>query len=60
MVEKRDSYEANNCRDVMDSALETYHEIMDRPLRDPMIDSDRMRGIEQIVQAADTDIMTDD
>jgi len=55
----RDSYEANNRRDVMDSALETYHEIMDRPLPDPEMDPDCIREIEQIVRAADADILAD-
>jgi trimethylamine:corrinoid methyltransferase-like protein len=56
----RDSYEANNRRDVMDSALETYREIMDRPLPGPVMDADRIREIEQIVRAADADILADD
>ncbi len=56
----RDSYQANNRRDVMDSTLETYREIMDRPLPDPVMDADRIRGIEQIVCAADADILVDD
>ncbi len=55
----RDSYEANNRRDVMDSALETHHEIMDRTLTDPVMDADRIRAIEQIVCAADADILAD-
>jgi hypothetical protein len=55
----RDSYEANNRRDVMDSALETYHEIMDRPLPGPEMDPDCIREIEQIVRAADADILAD-
>jgi trimethylamine:corrinoid methyltransferase-like protein len=56
----RDSYEAGNRRDVMDSALETYREIMDRPLPDPMMDADQIREIEQIVRAADADILAGD
>jgi trimethylamine---corrinoid protein Co-methyltransferase len=58
--EDRDSYEANNRRDVIDSALETYREIMDRPLPDPVMDADQMREIEQVVRAADADILTHD
>jgi len=58
--EDRDSYQSNNCRDVMDSALETYRDIMDRPLPGPIMDADRMREIEQIIRAADADILTDD
>ena len=57
--EDRDSYEANNRRDVMDSALETYHQIMDRPLPDPMMDADRVREIEEIVRVAEADILSD-
>jgi len=57
--EDRDSYEANNRRDVMDSALETYHEIMDRPLPDSVMDADRIREIEEIVRAAEADILSD-
>ncbi len=53
-------FEANNCRDVMDSALETYRDIMQRPLRDPLPDVDRAQEITQIVRAADADIVTDD
>ncbi len=49
-------FEANSCRDVMDSALETYRDIMQRPLPDV----DRAREITQIVRAADADIVTDD
>jgi trimethylamine--corrinoid protein Co-methyltransferase len=56
----RDSYEANNRRDVMDSALETYREIMDRPIPDLVMDADRIREIEQIVRAADADILAGD
>ncbi|MCP4391707.1 MAG: hypothetical protein GY802_25660, partial [Gammaproteobacteria bacterium] len=55
----RDNYEASNRRDVMDNALETYHEIMDRPLTDPVMDADRIREIEQIICAADADILAD-
>jgi len=58
--EDRDSFEANNCRDVMDSAQETYRDIMQRPLRDPLPDADRAQEISQIVDAADADIVTDD
>jgi len=57
--EDRDNYEANNRRDVIDSALETYHEIIDRPLTDSVMDVDRVREIEQIVRAADADILSD-
>ncbi len=57
--EDRDSYEANNRRDVMDSALELYHEIMQRPLPDSVPDADQRREIEQIVRAADADILAD-
>jgi len=53
----RDSYEANDRRDVMDSALETYHEIMNLPAADPVMDADRIREIEEIIRAADTDIL---
>jgi hypothetical protein len=56
----RDSYEANNRRDVMDSALETYREIMDRPIPDLVMEADRIREIEQIVRAADADILAGD
>ena len=56
----RDGYEAKNRRDVMDSALEKYREIMDRPLPDPVMDTDRIREIEQIVRAADADVLADD
>jgi trimethylamine:corrinoid methyltransferase-like protein len=56
----RDSYEADNRRDVMDSALEKYREIMNRPLPDPVMDSDQIREIEQIVRAADADVLADD
>ncbi len=55
--EDRDSYEANQRRDVMDSALQTYHEIMQRPLPDSLPDADQRREIEQIVRAADADIL---
>ncbi|MFV2032312.1 MAG: trimethylamine methyltransferase family protein [Gammaproteobacteria bacterium] len=55
--EDRDNYEANNRRDVIDSALETYHEIIDRPLTDSVMDVDRVREIEQIVRAADADLL---
>jgi len=58
--EDRDSYEVNQCRDVMDSALETYRDIMDRPLVGPVMDTDRMREIEKIIRAADADILSDD
>ncbi len=54
--EDRDSYEANHRRDVMDSALETYHSIMQQPLPDSLPDADQRREIEQIVRAADADI----
>jgi len=57
--EDRDSYQANNCHDVMDSALETYREIMERPLPGPLMAEERVREIEQIVQAADADILED-
>jgi hypothetical protein len=33
---------------------------MDRPLPDPVMDTDRIREIEQIVRAADADILADD
>ncbi len=55
----RDSYEANNRRDVMDSALESYLEIMQRPLPDSVPSADQRREIEQIVRAADADILAD-
>ncbi len=57
--EDRDNFEAGNRRDVMDSALETYHEIMQRPLPDSLLDAERTREIEQIVKAADADILSD-
>ncbi|MEE8387580.1 MAG: trimethylamine methyltransferase family protein [Acidiferrobacterales bacterium] len=57
--EDRDSYEANNRRDVMDSALESYLEIMQRPLPDSVPSADQRREIEQIVRAADADILAD-
>jgi len=57
--EDRDSYEANQRRDVMDSALELYHEIMQRPLPDSVPDADQRREIEQIVRAADADILAE-
>ncbi len=44
-------------RDVMDRALEKYRKIMHGPLMDPVLDTDPMREIEQIVQAVDTDIL---
>ncbi len=54
--EDRDSYEANQCRGAIGSALETYQEILDRTV----MDADRMREIEQIIRSADADILTDD
>jgi len=33
---------------------------MDRPLVGPVMDADRMREIERIIRAADSDIRTDD
>jgi hypothetical protein len=33
---------------------------MDRPLPDPVMDTDRIWEIEQIVRAADADILADD
>ena len=56
--EDRDSYEANNCRDVIDSALETYREIMDRPLPDPVENANQTREIERIIRYADADILS--
>jgi hypothetical protein len=55
--EDRDSYEANNRRDAMDSALESYREIMQRPLPDSVPNANQRREIEQIVRAADADIL---
>ncbi len=55
--EDRDSFEANNRRDMMDSALALYREIMQRPLPESLPDEDQQREIEQIVQAADADIL---
>jgi trimethylamine:corrinoid methyltransferase-like protein len=57
--EDRDSYEANNRRDVMDSALESYLELIQRPLPDTLPNAEQIREIEQIVQAADVDILTE-
>ncbi len=57
--EDRDSYEANNRRDVMDSALELYREIIQRPLPDAVPDADQRREIEQVVRAADADILAE-
>ena len=56
--EDRDDYEANNRRDVIDSAIETYHEIMGRPLPDPVVDANQIREIEQIIRDADADILS--
>jgi len=55
----RDSFEANNRRDVIDGALESYHEIIRRPLPDSVPGADQRREIEQIIRAADTDILSD-
>jgi trimethylamine:corrinoid methyltransferase-like protein len=55
----RDNYETKNRRDAIDSALETYHEILQRPLRDSWVDADQIREIKQIVRAADADILAD-
>jgi len=52
--EDRDSYEVNQCRDVMDSALETYRDIMDRPLVGPVMD----RGQRPMVPALFTSTST--
>jgi len=54
-----DSYEANNRRDVINSALDLYHEIMQRPLPDSVPDADQRREIEQIVRAADAGILAE-
>ncbi len=55
--EDRDSYEANNRRDILDTALASYQEIIQRPLPDSLPDADQRREIEQIVKAADADIL---
>ncbi len=55
----RDRFEANSRRDIIDSALETYHDIMQRPLPDSVTEADQNREIEQIVRAADEDILPD-
>ncbi|MCP4494371.1 MAG: hypothetical protein GY820_44790 [Gammaproteobacteria bacterium] len=57
--EDRDNFEANNRRDMMDSALASYREIIQRPLPDSLPDADQQREIERIVQAADVDILAD-
>ncbi len=57
--EDRDTFEAKNRRDMMDSALASYREIIQRPLPESLPDVDQQREIEQIVQAADADILAD-
>ena len=57
--EDRDSFEAANRRDVMDTALQTYHDIMQRPLPDMLTDEHQIREIEQLISAADADILAD-
>ncbi|MCP3688951.1 MAG: hypothetical protein GY784_11095 [Gammaproteobacteria bacterium] len=55
--EDRDNFDANNRRDMMDSALALYREVIQRPLPNSLPDADQQREIEQIVQAADADIL---
>ncbi len=56
--EDRDTFEANNRRDIMDSALQTYHDYQQRPLPDSLPDAEQQREIEQIVRAADEEILS--
>jgi trimethylamine--corrinoid protein Co-methyltransferase len=57
--EDRDNYEANNRRDVIDSALETYHEIINRPLPEAVMVADLIREIEQVIREADAEILSE-
>ena len=56
--EDRDSYEKNHRRDVFDSALDAYQEIIRRPQPKALVDADRAREIEQIVRDADARILS--
>ena len=55
--EDRDSYDSNRRRDLIDSALETYREIMRRPQPEALLDADRAREIDRIVADADAKIL---